>query len=61
MRYVHGAWYGDQACSTRIWDSGILDGVKRCVASGKCLMGAKSVFLASTIEDMGYAVSFRVG
>jgi hypothetical protein len=29
--------------------------------SGKCAMGARSVFSASTIEEKGYAVLFRDG
>jgi hypothetical protein len=35
--------------------NGILDGVKGCVASGKCVMGARSVFSTSAIKEKGYA------
>jgi hypothetical protein len=34
-----------------IWRSGILDGFKGCVASGKCVMCSKSVFLNSRVEE----------
>jgi len=46
---------------SRIWNSGILDGVKRCFESGKCAMGAKSVFSTSMIEEMGYVFLFQDG
>jgi hypothetical protein len=44
-----------------IWYNVIPDGVKRCVASGNCVMGAKSMFSASTIEEKGYAALFWDG
>ena len=31
------------------------------MASGKCVMGSRSVFSASTIEEWGYAVLLRDG
>jgi hypothetical protein len=40
------------------------DGVRRCVESDKCVMGARtqrSVLSVSTIEEKGYAVLFRDG
>jgi hypothetical protein len=38
--HVCGTWYGHQACSKVIWDGAIPDGVRRCVESGGCDMGA---------------------
>jgi hypothetical protein len=32
-----------------------------CVASGKCVMSSRSVFLASTIEEKGYEFFFLDG
>jgi hypothetical protein len=61
LKYVRGVWYEDQACSTEIWSNGIVDGVRGCIASGKCAMGVRSVFSASGIKEYGYAMLFQDG
>jgi hypothetical protein len=54
-------WYEDQACSAGIWYSVVPDEVRRCVASDKCAMGARSVLSTLTIEEKDYAVLFGDG